>query len=449
MTQYLPPNLLALFAARDPIPFMPPVDKLPHEKKSRGYLGVAKFMADFEDPKDTPLPKTVETRQERLERRRREKAEQVAYKLEREIALWDPTEIKNATEDPFRTLFIARINYDTSESKLRREFEFYGPIKKIVLIHDQESGKPKGYAFIEYEHERDMHAAYKHADGKKIDSKRVLVDVERARTVKGWLPRRLGGGLGGTRRGGNDVNIKHSGREDNERERERYRLEREREDREGPGRGGAGSNGLEARSGRGFGAERRRSRSRERRDRERDRGRGAVASTGRSRSRSRERRKRRAGSRERYDEFDRRDRRDRERERDRDREREKKKKRSKSRERESSRERRERKRERRDRERGTGVGGDVKERKPDFRDMDVIKIKEEPIDDGYPTFDYQNTAIKREIDDENEEKYRPPPAHHNMFSVPPPPILGRGNANPNPNPDNGQQSSSDQSWWRQ
>lgn len=75
-------------------------------------------------------------------------------------------------------------------------------------------------------------AAYKHADGKKIDGKRVLVDVERARTVKGWLPRRLGGGLGGTRRGGADVNIKHSGREDNERERERYRLEREREDRD-------------------------------------------------------------------------------------------------------------------------------------------------------------------------------------------------------------------------
>ena len=72
-------------------------------------------------------------------------------------------------------------------------------------------------------------AAYKHADGKKIDGRRVLVDVERARTVKGWLPRRLGGGLGGTRRGGPEVNIKHSGREDNERERERYRLERERE----------------------------------------------------------------------------------------------------------------------------------------------------------------------------------------------------------------------------
>lgn len=35
-------------------------------------------------------------------------------------------------------------------------------------------------------------AAYKHADGRKIDGRRVLVDVERGRTVKGWLPRRLG-----------------------------------------------------------------------------------------------------------------------------------------------------------------------------------------------------------------------------------------------------------------
>lgn len=59
--------------------------------------------------------------------------------------------------------------------------------------------------------------------------------MERARTVKGWLPRRLGGGLGGTRRGGPEVNIKHSGREDNVREKERYRLEREKEDRRGGG----------------------------------------------------------------------------------------------------------------------------------------------------------------------------------------------------------------------
>lgn len=67
-----------------------------------------------------------------MERRRRERAEQVAYKLEREIATWDPTQLAEATEDPFKTLFVARVNYDTSESKLRREFEVYGPIKKVI-----------------------------------------------------------------------------------------------------------------------------------------------------------------------------------------------------------------------------------------------------------------------------------------------------------------------------
>lgn len=139
MTQYLPPNLLALFAPRDPVPFLPPPDKLPHEKKTRGYLGVGNFLECFEvsdleahgtmkciiggvlistqlfirvwkqEPKDTPPPTKVETREERMERRRREKAEQVAYKLEREIAIWDPHKITECTEDPFKTLFVARV----------------------------------------------------------------------------------------------------------------------------------------------------------------------------------------------------------------------------------------------------------------------------------------------------------------------------------------------------
>ncbi|RVE42662.1 hypothetical protein evm_012691 [Chilo suppressalis] len=191
MTQFLPPNLLALFAARDPIPYLPPAAKLPHEKKQKGYDGVGAFLNVFEHPSETPPPTRVETREERMERRRRERAEQTAYKLEQEIALWDPAANARATTDPFKTLFVARINYDTSESKLRREFEGYGPIKKIYMIFNKDNDKPRGYAFIEYEHERDMHSAYKHADGKKIDGKRVLVDVERARTVKGWLPRRL------------------------------------------------------------------------------------------------------------------------------------------------------------------------------------------------------------------------------------------------------------------
>ncbi len=48
MTAFLPPNLLALFAPRDPIPYLPPIDKLPHEKKTQGYSGVAQYLSQFE-----------------------------------------------------------------------------------------------------------------------------------------------------------------------------------------------------------------------------------------------------------------------------------------------------------------------------------------------------------------------------------------------------------------
>jgi len=48
MTAFLPPNLLALFAARDPIPYLPPADKLGFEKKRNGYGGVSIYLKDFE-----------------------------------------------------------------------------------------------------------------------------------------------------------------------------------------------------------------------------------------------------------------------------------------------------------------------------------------------------------------------------------------------------------------
>lgn len=48
MTQFLPPNLLALFAPREPIPYLPPLEKLPFEKKTTGYTGIAELIHLFE-----------------------------------------------------------------------------------------------------------------------------------------------------------------------------------------------------------------------------------------------------------------------------------------------------------------------------------------------------------------------------------------------------------------
>ncbi|VDL97627.1 unnamed protein product [Schistocephalus solidus] len=194
MTQYLPPNLLALFAPRDPIPFLPPIEKHKHHRKLP-YTGVAQFLGEFEDPSETPAPARIETREERKERKRREKQEQANYKLEQDLALCTCSlgiQKRILTPPAILTTLFSWLNYDTSEHKLRREFDVYGPIKKISMIKDVSTGKPRGYAFIEFEHERDMHAANKDANNRKIDGHRILTDIERGRTRPDWRPRRLG-----------------------------------------------------------------------------------------------------------------------------------------------------------------------------------------------------------------------------------------------------------------
>ncbi|CAJ1942577.1 unnamed protein product [Sphenostylis stenocarpa] len=225
-------NLLKLFEPRPPLEYKPP----PEKRKCPPLTGMAQFVSKFAEPGDPeyapPVPKT-ETPAQRRARIHKLKLEKGAAMAAEELKKYDPHNDPNISGDPYKTLFVARLSYETTESRIKREFESYGAIKRVRLITDTETNKPKGYAFIEYLHTRDMKAAYKQADGRKIEGRRVLVDVERGRTVPNWRPRRLGGGLGTTRVGGEEVNQRHSGREQQQSGPSRSEEPRTREDRHG------------------------------------------------------------------------------------------------------------------------------------------------------------------------------------------------------------------------
>ncbi|KAJ3331652.1 hypothetical protein HDU76_002610 [Blyttiomyces sp. JEL0837] len=259
-------NLLKLFAPRPPLPYLPPVGRDPVQVKRPQIGGLAAFLDRCTDhDKDYVPAETVEERRERKILERKKKAE---ANIEMGLARWDPGSDGNVTSDPYKTLFVGRLSYDTTEKQLKREFELYGPVVSVRIVKDKtkDPEKSRGYAFVEFERERDLTTAYKEADGVKLDGRRILVDVERGRTVKGWRPRRLGGGLGGTRIGGPDVNQKYSGRDggvgnasgggdrDNRRRDDRERDHR-RDDRDRGGWGGGDRNGGfdDRRNGGGFG----------------------------------------------------------------------------------------------------------------------------------------------------------------------------------------------------
>uniref|UniRef100_A0AAV1UYZ1 U1 small nuclear ribonucleoprotein 70 kDa n=1 Tax=Peronospora matthiolae TaxID=2874970 RepID=A0AAV1UYZ1_9STRA len=205
---HLPTHLKVLFEPNAPLDHLPRLVK----RKMPPYTGLAGFLDVFET-ENPPLREVQETPKERRDRRRLEKMAANDAKMLQDRAKHDPNaEDPMKTGDAYKTLFVGRISYETTEQQLRHEFEQYGPVKRVRLVEDPD-GKSRGYGFVEYEKEADMKAAYKYADGKKIDGRRVVVDVERGRTVRDWLPRKLGGGIGETRKGGADVNVKYSGRE--------------------------------------------------------------------------------------------------------------------------------------------------------------------------------------------------------------------------------------------
>lgn len=190
--------LLSLFQAREQL------EQLPQPKQPRkpGQTGVASIVQSLPPPPASLPPAseqelTPRERREYFQKLRRERAE---VELQHALSHWAPWEDDKTTEDPYRTLFVARLSYGTTEAMLRREFEEFGPLKSIRLVTDSETDRPKGYAFLEYEHTQHMKEAYKRSDGRVIDGCRVKVDVERGRTVKGFKPMRLGGGLGGESR---------------------------------------------------------------------------------------------------------------------------------------------------------------------------------------------------------------------------------------------------------
>ncbi|TPX40292.1 hypothetical protein SeLEV6574_g06693 [Synchytrium endobioticum] len=194
-----PAHLAKLFHPRPLLAPATPLDKA-WEKRSRPSItAVAQFLARSKDHDQDY--KHSETAQQKKEKKNKEKAELAAESVKVGLAKWNPMNDPNIQSDPYKTIIVTRLDYKASERDVGAVFEDYGPIHSIHVIRDQKTNKSRGYAFVEFKNEKDAQAAVKYADGIKVLDRRVLVDVERGRAGNNFRPRRLGGGLGGTRIG--------------------------------------------------------------------------------------------------------------------------------------------------------------------------------------------------------------------------------------------------------
>jgi len=92
-------------------------------------------------------------------------------------------------------LYVGNLSYTTSETDLQTLFAQAGAVKSVALIKDRDSGRSKGFAFVEMENQQDMQNAISMFNGKDFQERALSVSIARPREE------RAGGGFGGNRGG--------------------------------------------------------------------------------------------------------------------------------------------------------------------------------------------------------------------------------------------------------
>jgi len=110
----------------------------------------------------------------------------------------------DARSAPSKVLFVGNLSWNTVEDTLWDAFSEYGEVSSVRLPTDRESGKPKGYGYIEFSVVDSAQKAIGAMNGKELDGRPIRLDFSQPRDVNG-TGRGRGASFGGGRgRGGFD-----------------------------------------------------------------------------------------------------------------------------------------------------------------------------------------------------------------------------------------------------
>ncbi len=95
-----------------------------------------------------------------------------------------------------KKIYVGNLAYGVSSSDLQQMFEPHGTVQSAQVIMDRDSGRSKGFGFVEMDNEQEAQTAIAALNGKEIDGRTLTVNEARPREE------RSGGGGGGGGRGG-------------------------------------------------------------------------------------------------------------------------------------------------------------------------------------------------------------------------------------------------------
>lgn len=95
-----------------------------------------------------------------------------------------------------KKLYVGNLSYSMRDSELQELFAACGSVMSAQVIMDRDSGRSKGFGFVEMESDEEAASAITALNGKEVDGRALTVNEARPKTEGG------GGGGGGGSRGG-------------------------------------------------------------------------------------------------------------------------------------------------------------------------------------------------------------------------------------------------------
>jgi RNA recognition motif-containing protein len=95
-----------------------------------------------------------------------------------------------------RRLYVGNLTYATTDAALRQMFEAHGAVTSAQVIVDRETGRSKGFGFVEMGSDQEAQAAIAALNGQQVEGRALTVNEARPKTEGGGGRGGYGGGGG-------------------------------------------------------------------------------------------------------------------------------------------------------------------------------------------------------------------------------------------------------------
>jgi RNA recognition motif-containing protein len=100
-----------------------------------------------------------------------------------------------------KKLYVGNLSYSVSSSDLETMFAAYGSVESAEVISDRETGRSKGFGFVQMGSDQEAQAAIQGLNGQERDGRALTVNEAKPREDRGGGRGPRGGGYGGGRGG--------------------------------------------------------------------------------------------------------------------------------------------------------------------------------------------------------------------------------------------------------